>query len=678
MRSGSKIWNRFVRWFDRAFSEGWRRQVLFLAILLLACLGGWMLYAGGINGWKFTVDSLVRVLELMLDPGSFQGSADNVADSGLSVLAQFLITLCGAVLFTAMMITVIGNIVSNRINDFKKGRVRYDFDDHVLVLGANSMLVNMLKEFMKTNVHEGRKIVVLTTMDTEKLHDRVMSAVPGFEKKLDITWLNGSRVVEDTLRNVQIAEASSIYILGEDDEPDHDSINLATWNLVRRMCNDVKVKIECYLVVDRISTYHVLQFGKKMTDSHLHLNIINSLENWAQRVLVSREYDRARETGEAEMYPPIDGSDGISRDSDKTVRFVIFGMTQMGYAMASTVAHIAHYPNFCRDRSLKTVICFVAPDIREEMDFFTGHYDSLFRLSEAKHVWWNAEGKRMEEYVRKPDPAYGDFLDVRWEFIDSSIETEEMRALLVEWAGNEKEMLSVSICGNQAEENLAASLYMPYALYEKGSEVPVFVYQPSNGEVLRYAHKTERYANVYPFGMKDECYDPLFRRRIEKAKKINYLYHLENIGQKYDGMGTEAQLEECWNQQDRYIYRFSNLYAANSIPMKIRGIGLKPEALEPGVTLKDEQIRILAEVEHNRWNVERLLLGFAPVPKEDREYLKTILSSDDPEVVREARAIDKELKMQLFHKDIAPYDELIDKSRAYDMAIVTNILDVLR
>lgn len=652
--------------------------MLFLAALLLFCLAAWMVYACGINGWKFTDGSLVRVVELMLDPGSFQGSVEKVDDSGLSVFAQFLITLCGAVLFTAMMITVIGNIVSNRIDDFKKGRVRYDFDNHVLVLGANSMLVNMMKEFIRTNVHEERKIVVLTTTDTEKLHDRMLSAVPGFEKMLDITWLNGSRVVEDTLRNVQITEADSIYILGEDDEPDHDSINLKAWKLVRRMCMDVKHKIECYLVVDRMSTFHVLQFGKKMTDSHLHLNIINSLENWAQRVLVSREYEVEQETGVTETYLPIDGSDGISHDSDKTVRFVIFGMTQMGYAMATTVAHMAHFPNFCRDNSLKTTICFVEPGIKEEMDFFTGHYDSLFRLSEAEYVCWDADGRRRTEYVRKPDPAYGDFLDVRWEFIDSSIETDDMRALLTEWVGNEKEILSVAVCGNSAEENLAASLYMPYSLYDGGTKVPIFVYQPSNGEVLRYAHKTERYSNVYPFGMKDECYDPLFRRRIEKARKINYLYHLENNGRKYEKMGTEAQLDEYWNRQDRYIYRFSNLYAANSIPMKLRSIGLNPEALATDTALSDEQVRILAEVEHNRWNVERLLLGFAPVPEKDREDLNERLGSDDPDVAGEARAIEKELKKKLFHKDIAPYDELMEKSKAYDMAIVKNIPDVLR
>ena len=71
-------------------------------------------------------------------------------------------------------------------------------------------------------MHQDRKIVVLTTQDTEKLHDKVLSDVPEMEDRLDVTWLNGSRIIDQTLRNVQVDDAYSIYILGEDDEIDHD------------------------------------------------------------------------------------------------------------------------------------------------------------------------------------------------------------------------------------------------------------------------------------------------------------------------------------------------------------------------------------------------------------------------------------------------------------------------
>lgn len=673
-----KYWNRCVRWFDRSFSSGWGRQVMFLGgalliVLLLSTIALRMSPAPAQASENCDKMPLVRALELMLDPGSFNDS-DNAP---FTVVTQLLVTLAGAVFFTAMLITVLGNIVSNRIENFKKGRVRYRFDDHVLVLGANSMLVNMLREFIQTGVHQNRKIVILTTQDTEKLHDKILSDVPEMEDRLDVTWLNGSRIIEQTLRNVQIDEAYSIYILGEDDEIDHDSINLECWNLIKSVCKDVRRAVQCYLVVDRVSTYHVLQFGKKEKDTWLYLNIINSLENWAQRVLVSREYDAQCGCSTDAVrcrFPAID-REGIKADSEETVRFVICGMTQMSYAMASTVAHIAHFPNF-KDGKNRTKICFIAPDIREEMDFFLGHYDNIFRLSHASHIYWDKAGMKQRETLRTPSAEYGDFLDIEWEFIDGSIESDNVRSLLSEWACSKKEYLTMALCENESDANVAAALYLPEAIYAK--HIPVFVYQPRSGEVLKYAHKTERYGNIYPFGMKDECYDPLFRKRIVKAKRINYLYQLANNGLKYEGMAEFSVLEKYWDTELAYVFKLSNLYAANSIPIKLRSVGIDPDNVDGDTFLSPSDIASLSEVEHNRWNMERLLLGTRPMFATKRHKINDMLTNPDPDVVKQGKDINRYLKDNFYHKDIAPYDELLESSKQYDRAIVTNILDVMR
>ena len=667
-----KYWNRCVRLFDRSFSSGWGRQVLFLlgALTVVLLIGTFALHKSSVPGGEQN-EPLIRALELILDPGSFNGSDEN----SFSLVVQLLVTLTGAVFFTAMLITVLGNIVGNRIENYKKGRVRYRFDNHVLVLGANSMLVNMLREFIQTGVHQDRKIVVLTTQDTEKLHDKVLSDVPEMEDKLDVTWLNGSRIIDQTLRNVQVDDAYSIYILGEDDEIDHDSINLECWKRVKDVCKDVRRPVQCYLVVDRVSTYHVLQFGKKEKDTWLYLNIINSLENWAQRVLVSREYE-ADCSVEPEQcrFPAID-RDGIMADSDKTVRFVICGMTQMSYAMASTVAHIAHFPNF-RNGQNRTKICFIAPDIREEMDFFLGHYDNLFRLSNADYIHWDQNGEPVIERLRTPLAKYGDFLDIEWVFVDGSVESDNIRSLLHEWACNDKEYLSIALCENESDANVAASLYLPEAIY--ANKVPVFVYQPLSGEVLKYAHKTPRYSNVYPFGMKDECYDPLFRKRIVKAKRINYLYQLQDNGISYEKMAESEVLEDYWNTRSEYLFKLSNLYASNSIPIKLRSIGIDPDKVDCKTVLSPSDISTLSEVEHNRWNMERLLLGTQPLYLSKRKAINDMLKDSDPEVVNQGKTINKHLKNNFYHKDIAPYDELLPSSKQYDTAIVTNILDVMR
>ena len=675
LRHPKKTLNKFIRWFDRSFSSGWGRQVMFLGGLLLFFLVFWtaVVYVNCAENARDLSATLQRTLELILDPGAFGGDVED----GFSVVIQLLVTLTGAVIFTAMLITVLGNIVGNRIENYKKGRVRYNFDDHVLVLGANSMLVNMLKEFIQTGVHENRKIVVLTSQDTEALHDKILSDVPELEDKLDVTWLNGSRVIEQTLRNVQLDEAYSIYILGEDNELDHDSINLECWRLTKEICKGIQRPVQCYLVVDRVSTYHVLQYGEQAKDTWLYLNIINSLENWAQRVLVSREYldDCVHGTDKkACRFPAID-RDGITEDSDKTVRFVIVGMNQMSYAMASTVAHIAHFPNFKEGKN-RTKICFIAPGIRQEMDYFLGHYDNIFRLAYATYTYWDDVSGKIDKVVRHPSQEYGDFLDVEWEFIDGSIESDNIRSLLHEWAMNKNEYMSMAICEGESDISIAASLYLPEIIYSE--KIPVFVYQPLSGEVLKYAHGTKRYDNVYPFGMKDECYDPLFRKRIVKAKRINYLYQLQDNSIPFEGMPEPAVLEDYWNTRVEYIYKLSNLYAANSIPVKLRSIGIDPDTVDSGTKLTGRQIEILSRIEHNRWNMERLLLGTQPLIKSKRDGLNAMLCSSVPSEVEYAKAVKKNLQKNFYHKDIAPNADLPASSKQYDTAIVTNILDVIR
>ena len=233
------------------------------------------------------------------------------------------------------------------------------------------------------------------------------------------------------------------------------------------------------------------------------------------------------------------------------------------------------------------------------------------------------------------------------------------------------------MCENKTDANVAASLYLPAAIYE-GNMVPVFVYQPLSGEVLKFAHGTPRYDNVYPFGMKDECYDPLFRKRIIKAKRVNYLYQLENDEIKYERMAPAAVLEDYWNKRAEYIYKLSNLYAANSIPIKLRSIGIDPDNVDDDTVLTQEDIAVLAELEHNRWNMERLLLGMQPVSIAKRDEINQMLKSDKEEVRKQGKAIKDHIQENFYHKDIAPYDKLLDKSRNYDRAIVSNILDVMR
>ena len=600
-------------------------------------------------------------MELMLDPGAFVNS-DGPDGHGIPLFLSFLITLSGTVLFTAVIITVLGNILSNRISEFKKGLVRYDFDHHILIIGANSMLVNILKEVAEDKELSKKQVVVLTNSDTEALRDSISVKFPGYTSKLDVMFMYGSREQEEALKYVQVDEADVIYILGEDDEIDHDSKTIKCWKSICKLCSNINRSVPCYLVVDRMSSFHVFQFSNNGENNNIKLTVVNSLENWAQRVLVARDYT------EGLKYPSIIGSN--SEEYAKDVRFVVFGMTQMAYAMATTVAHIVHKPHFkCGADAKRTKITFIMPDILQEMNFFKGHYENLFKLSHSSYSQYENGEWKTEKYL--PDEKYGDFLDVEWEFVDGSIEDGYIRDLLCKYANNKDEKLSIAICNHRTEGNISASLYMPGEIYEKG--VPVFVYQPNEGDILKLANLSVRYGNVYPFGMKQECYDPLFTKRLYKAKRIKYLYSQQDCNQIYAGMPANPELDALWDTIQSYVLMYSNIYAANSIPVKQELMGRNPDNPDMCSSFTDEEVECLAEMEHNRWNMEKLLMGFSALTTDQRKELVELSKVD----VKKFRLINTELKETRFkHKDITPYCDLPEDSKEYDRAIVRNIMDV--
>lgn len=657
-----KIWKRYLRWFDRAFSDGWIGQISFLSIIILFFVALWMLISILVLQDFPDYGQINRIVELMMDPGAFMNS-DTGEKHDFPVVFSWIISISGVVLFTAMLITIIGNIVGNRIGEYKKGMVKYDFDDHILILGANAMLVNMLKEIAKDPILRNKKVVVLTKNDTELLQDSIKVQYPTCMRELDITFLCGYMELEESLKNVQVDEAYSIYILGEDDEIDHDSKNIKCWEQIQVLCSGIKHSISCYMVVDRLSSFHVFQYSNNEVNDKLNLTIVNSLESWAQRVLVARDFEKDK------RYPSILGKP--QEDYSKNVRFVIFGMTQMSYSMATTVAHLVHKPDFIPGtEAKKTKISFVLQNITQEMNFFKGHYEQLFKLSHAWCLKWNNEKCCWAKTkIATPDPEIGDFLDVEWEFIDGSIEDDNIRQLLVDYA--ESSVLSVAICNHNTESNIAASLYLPSELYDK--EVPIFVYQPNEGNILKSANSTVKYKSIYPFGMKQDCYDPIFKTRLTKAKRINYLYHLENNGRPFIRMANNKEIEELWNENTSYALMYSNIYAANSIPMKLELLGIDPEKLMTGENLTEWQVEKLAEMEHNRWNMEKLMMGFQALPQKEREKLNRGIESGDENI----KAYNKKLKAAFKHKDIAPYKELLVSSKNYDRAIVRNIISVI-
>ena len=239
-------------------------------------------------------------------------------------------------------------------------------------------------------------------------------------------------------------------------------------------------------------------------------------------------------------------------------------------------------------------------------------------------VYWDL---KHEDFVPAKD---FDFLDIEWEFISASIDTPAVRDLLTQWSQDQQQMLTIAFCMDDMKYNLSSALYMPDEIMTQ--QIPLLIYQPSNDALTEWTKEYTRYKNLYPFGMRQDCYDNSFRQRIRWAMEANEAY--EDNAAKLN----PSRKRKSWYDL-KLTLQFSNLYSANYCYAVLRKT--KPE--------------FFARLEHQRWMVERLLLGYKAMDKAERMRIE-----HTPEPERQ-RLMD-ECDPYFMHPNIQPFEELTQDS----------------
>ena len=190
-------------------------------------------------------------------------------------------------------------------------------------------------------------------------------------------------------------------------------------------------------------------------------------------------------------------------------------------------------------------------------------------------------------------------------------------------------------------------MHLPGAIYKR--DVPVAVYQKDHAEILDKAVATGMFGRISFYGEAAPGTDALLLRRSGRGQRVNYLYDLEY------GNPPAASSADAWAGLS-FAHQLSSIASANSIPMKLRAFGLEPTRKSVDA-LDAAALESLSEVEHRRWMLSVLLMGYSAAPRRERAD----------------RSRFKELKNKEFiHLDIAPYDELAHEADK-DRLIVQNI-----
>ncbi len=571
-----------------------------------------------------------------------------------------------------------------------------------------------------THEEENQYVVLQSCSDIEQVR-QILRAYLTEEEYSRVIIYSDIRYSYEGLKALHLDGASEIYVLGENTTIDggetyHDTMNMRCVNIMAQILgnrgDDLKV---CKVLFEYQTTYSVFQFSDvtQEVNQAMHFIPFNRYESWARRVMVDNkalalvDENTNSKSNQQINYTPLDGFKGIKPKDTQRVHFIVVGMSKMGVAMGTQALYQAHYPNYVRDNSLKSRITFIDANAEQEMDFFKGRYASLFEL--ARHRYIDAKeckDDQLNSDYQWIDPMLdpktkwkhlsaegANFLDVEIEFVKGELESEKVREYLRQVTADKNSKVTIAICLPLTHQSVAAALYMPNEVYDNVQEI--WVYQREAADIIQNLTQGKkedlniRYNKLKPFGMLyGEYIDS--RTYYLKALLVNGIYDIEDVDNPmYSSnldMGDKKSfkpLRTSWNKLT-VEKTWSNKYFVDTIYQKIRStdLALSEEAAIIGYNndkfftrnwkedldnalyelsnLELDEMdkkKYLAECEHNRWNVQQLLLGFRPADiQEDEDICKR-----QEQVKRDVAPIKEEINNYMNDNNIQRLKELNDR-----------------
>jgi hypothetical protein len=675
--------------FDRALSHDLGKQVLILLgmLFVIFCLsfvllnissGDWKAYCNENHLNKFFFP-----LYLLIDGNTFHDLYSKGYVRGWTLILSSLIYVAGVIVFTGMIIAAMTNMIARRVERHRDGLIHYLKSGHYVIMGYDEMVPSIITEIFNRNPNAD--VLLLTAVDAKIIHERLLKSVA--RKQMDQIFINyGQRTAKEYYKDIYLEAASEIFIVGKRSLPAHDAINV---ECVDSICDYLKEiggnlrpkRITCVFEdLDTYAAFKTSEIFQEVRELGMEFVPYNFYAGWAKQVFFSQSYKEKRNPSEAIAYPSIYGK-GITPEDKNNVHLVFVGTTNFAVSFAMEAAHMLHFPNFKDDNGRRTRITFIDLNADKERDLFVTRNRHYFDIQSYYYRdYTDLKVNEPNKTLLSKDFDIHDFLDVEFEFIKGDVFSQEVQNEISQWAADENQYLSIFLAMADQRNNFIMGMNMPDEVYDHG--VPVFVRQDRADNFVTNLRKVDqnkqkyaflkdgklkvedrkgRYANLYPFGMDDMAYCSE-EKALRMAKLINYLYNKADYTTYRfpDSLILDITSEkEIWQDAEKFwktlsvAHKWSNLYCSYSIPCKLASLramrGLEPDDTSHDLdALTDEEIREIATVEHNRWNVEKLLMGYRKAhPKEDK-YEK---SPEDASKL-------KKNKNLFIHHDIRPFDKL--------------------
>ena len=608
-------------------------------------------------------------------------SVDWITDFKWTDLGFLFIECLGAILFSGLVISIITNVISIKVEDIKEGHIHYKFNDHVVIIGYDDIVPSIIAKLLQSSEYGKCKIVLQTNGSISDIRNTLLTKLTKADLKKIFIYHAPRQSVEE-LEMLKTVNAREIFIVGNRESTDHDTENMYSFeelvNIHKRKESDKQIPVTIWF--ENESSYAALQLNDISDDwkKYFTFRPYNFYKRWSNRLLTKSVYG----AGVSEIkYPKLDHN-GISPKSNKHIHLIIVGMNRMGIALAKEAAHLLHFPNFnestCTNR---TRITFIDDHADVEKDFFVGRLSRFFEISPI--LYTDLSHDSFSEFkVLNPNKKHESFIDVQFEFIKGRVESDNVRQWLIQELKDTSAITSIAICLQDSFRAFGMAMYLPEEVYLRGRDnklipwevtnpdqvVNIFVRQESSASLIHSFSKAandasggnKKYANLYPFGMLDDSFSlNYYSNRLAMAFNFVYDYYFKNNSTLPTSIPSVAILEGIWKKCPT-SNQWSNLYLADSIDFKLRSIGLTRESLKTeNFEFSQEQKDALAYTEHSRWDTEKLLMGYRVLTDEEHRLTK---------------AEKKRLKNGYFaHYDIVPFAKLTDDDKKLDY----NIIEIL-
>lgn len=563
------------------------------------------------------------VMFILFDPGSISPS--------MSSAFGILCALFGLVLFSGMLISVISNVLERRVDSYVKGETTYSLSNHVVVLGYSKSLTSLLRSIKFR--HCDSYILIMSERSSEELRDWIhfnVSKEEDIENRVVV--MNGVRNTDDDIKRLKLDKnVKEIYILGEENEQAHDSINMECLRMVAQKLPPNN-KVNCHVLLNSDTMYNILKtvdIDDEIKEK-ISLHLFNFNEVWAQKALAIIANEDVKINGRKQewKYLPLDGI-GITANSSKRVHLIVVGMSDMGLSLVTNAAHIMHFPNFKEgDFDTCSQITFIDADAKVKGRVMRGNYQALFELSRWREVtayelsrndnWVNPMGDDDSKSPYKGFLGYINFMDQQWEFVEGDVGDAQVISYLEQCANDRNEILTIAFCHESSEQNARECLVLSENVVDKANEI--LVRQKESAHLMNMLKRRHGYERVRPFGIESECYyddtkHELCGMLVKACYDNVYAKKQEDKVELTDKEGLQSR----WDKE-KVAFKWSNIFCANMLFVRLRSMGLdttkelSQEEIINAVSCHEEEIQ---RTEHNRWNTEKLLMGYRPLRSEE-------------------------------------------------------------